>query len=176
MNLYQITEEIERIDDLLDRTNGDEAMMTPEDREAMEMFIEGLKTEANIKADGYARSIREMESRAKARRIESRALAEAAESEERRAERVKRFLLMCMERIGERQLVGQTWTLAVQKNGGARPVEVFGDPEQLPAQFVTTTVTVTPNKDALRKALEQNDPDAQAFAVLKDRGVSLRIR
>jgi hypothetical protein len=176
MNLYQITEEIERINDMLERTEGDESKMTDEDRQAMQMFVEGMMTEAHIKADGYARSIREIESRAKARRIESRELADAAASEERRAERVKRFILMCMERIGERQLVGMTWTLAVQRNGGARPVEVFGDPEQLPARFVTTTVTVTPNKDALRKALEQNDPDAQAFAELKDRGVSLRIR
>lgn len=174
MTLYRISEEIDRLDEMMERTQGDDAMMTDEDRDAVTAFIDGLKTEANIKADGYAKAIREMESRSKARRTEASVLSEMATADQRRADGLKRFLLQCMERIGERQLVGQTFTLAVQRDGGAAPVEVFGDAEAMPERFVR--VTKTPDRDAIRRALEQGDADAANFATLGERGVSLRIR
>ncbi len=174
ITLYKITEEIERINDIMDRTNGDDAMMTDEDREAMAMFAEGLRTEAHGKADGYARAIRELDARATARRVEAREMGQLATASEQRADRLKRFLVQCMERIGERQLVGQTFTLAVQRNGGATPVEVFGDTDAMPDRFVK--VKREPDRDAIRRALEQGDADAANFAALGERGVSLRIR
>lgn len=172
--LYQISVDADRIIEMMDRTQGSDALMTPEDIEANEAFLEGLRTEAGIKADGYARTIREYEARAAARRSEAKAMGELAATAERSAESVKRFVLWCMDRLDVKRIDGGSFTLAAQANGGKQPVEVFADVESLPAKFVRARIDA--DKDAIRDALLAGDADAAKFACLQPRGVSLRIK
>ena len=148
--------------------------MTPEDREANEAFLEGLRTETAIRADSVARAIRESEGRAAARRAEARSMTELAQSDEKRAEGLKRFLLACMDRLGVKRLDGAVFTLAAQANGGKQPVDVFVDTEKLPQRFTRSKVEA--DKDAIRDALLAGDVEASAVACLQPRGFSLRIK
>ena len=178
-NLYTLTEAIraesERIAEMMERTCGEEVMMTDEDRAATEAFVEGLRTEAGIKADGYARVIREYDSRAHARRLEAASIAEMARQDEARAERIRKFVMSCMERAGMKRLEGATFTLAVQANGGKQPVEVIEGVE-LPDRFVNVETIRKPNRDAIRDALLAGDAEAVQYATLRERGFSLRIK
>lgn len=177
-SLYELSEAIraeeERISDIMERTQGEEALMTPEDREAVSAFIDGLRTEANLKADGYARVVRNAEARAEMRRAEAKRLADMAAADERRAESIKRFVLFCMERAGMKRLEGQTFTLAAQANGGKQPVEVFAEADRLPERFVR--IKREADRDALRDAIIAGDAEAAQYAELRPRGVTLRIR
>lgn len=172
--LYQLSAEAERIAEMMERTDGDDALMTTADVEANEAFIEGLRTEADGKADGYARAIREHEARATARRAEAKAMAELAASAERSAESLKRFVLMCMERLGTKQLGDTGLRLCAQANGGKQPVDVFIEIEKIPARFVRTKVEA--DRDLIRDALLRGDLEAAKIATLQPRGVSLRIK
>lgn len=185
-NLYTLSEAIraesERIAEMMERTNGDDAFMTSEDKAARDAFIEGLRTEAGLKADGYARMILELETRAKLRSAEAVVLQERlsemremALSEQARADRYKRFVMSCMERAGMKRLEGATFTLAVQANGGKQPVEVIEGVE-LPDRFVNVEVTRKPNRDAIRDALLAGDAEAIQYATLRERGFTLRIK
>ncbi len=176
-NLYELTEAIraesERIAEMMERTQGDEALMTQEDREANGAFLEGLRTEAGLKADGYAKAIRQVDARAEMRREEARRIADMAAADERRADSIRRFLVQCMGRAGMTKLEGAVFTIAVQQNGGKQPVEVIEGVE-LPDRFVK--VTKSADREALRAALLAGDTEASQYAALGQRGVSLRIR
>lgn len=172
--LYQVSAEAERIVEMMDRTQGNAAMLTPEDIAANEAFLDGLRTEADGKADGYARAIREYESRATARRAEAKAMAELAASAERSAESIKTFVLACMERLGTKQLGDTGLRLCAQANGGKQPVDVFFEAEKIPVQFVR--VKVEADRDLIRDALLRGDAEAAKIATLQPRGVSLRIK
>ena len=178
-NLYTLTEAIraesERIAEMMERTCGDAALMTDDDRAATEAFVDGLRTEAGLKADGYARVIREYDSRAHARRLEAASIAEMARQDEARAERIRKFVMDCMSRAGMKRLDGATFTIAVQANGGKQPVEIIEGVE-LPDRFVSVEVVRKPNRDAIRDALLSGDAEAIQYATLRERGYSLRIK
>lgn len=172
--LYELADGAERIIEMMDRTDGNEAMMTAEDIAANEAFLDGLRTEADGKADGYARTIREFEARAKARREEARAMAELAASSERSAESLKRFVMFCMDRLGTKQLGDTGLRLCVQANGGKQPVDVFVEVDKIPERFIRTKAEA--DKDAIRDALLSGDAEAAKIAALQPRGFSLRIK
>ena len=178
-NLYTLTEAIraesERIAEMMERTNGDDAFLTAEDREARDAFVEGLRTEAGLKADGYARVIREYDARAQVRRTEATAILEMARQDEARSDRIRKFVMDCMERAGMKRLDGATFSLAVQANGGKQPVEIIEGVE-LPDRFVNIETVRKPNRDAIRDALLAGDAEAIQYATLRERGYTLRIK
>ena len=64
---------------------------------------------------------------------------------------------------------------ALVANGGKRAVRLDATPpEDLPARFARTVTTTTPDKDAIRKALEAGE--SLDFAVLEERGTRLSIK
>lgn len=144
-----------------------------EERVIFEAFLDGLRTEAELKADGYAKAIREYESRAEARRAEAKRLVELGQADENRAARLKRFLVWAFDALGVDRVKGQLFTLRVQKNGGKAPLDVHAPITDIPQRFLRQTWSV--NGDALREALEKDDPEAKAVACLMDRGRSIRI-
>ena len=172
MNLYRISEEVSRLCDMLEQEPMDGS---EERREAIALVVDGLREHANDSADRYATAIREMQATAKCRREEAARLRDLADAADNRADRLSRFLVECMDRIGVPRLEGQLFTLRVQRNGGSQPVDVLVAPEELPDRFREVTVTVRPDKDAIRKALEAGDEEARKVACLMERGRSLRI-
>lgn len=174
MNLYELSAEAERLDEMLERTLGEEALMSDEDRELHAAMLEGIRTEAEGFADGYARLIRDREGKAEALRAEARRLSEMAKSHEDRAERVRKFLLSCFERLGVKRMHGATFDLAAQANGGKQPVDVFAPIDAIPAYWIRTKQEI--DKDAIRDALLSDDPEAAKVASLMPRGFSLRIK
>lgn len=173
MNLYQISEEVSRLSDLLQRDADGEA--TAEDREALAAYVEGMKTLAEEKADGYAKAIREHQAMAKARREEAMRLRDLADAEDARADRLSRFVCDAMRKMGMDRMHGMVFKLRVQQNGGKQPIDVFAATDEIPPQWQDVTMTVKPDKEKLRAALEAGDAEAAKYACLMERGYGLRI-
>jgi hypothetical protein len=173
-SLYNISDELATLVDILDRTQLDDALMSPEDKATVEQRIAELRSAADGKTDGYARCVREYQTRADGRRAEANRLLEAAREDEARVERIKRFLMFALDRMGTPKIRGSLHEITVRANGGAASVDVFTPADVLPERF--RLVEYKPNKTAIREALERGDHEVGQFATLMERGRSIIIK
>ena len=168
MSLYAIKSEMESIlDAILDGgIDGQEA------QDALNAHLEGLDAALEDKADDYAGMIQSLNMRADARRAEAARIRQLAEMDAALADRLKERLKEAMESVGKLALDTTRFKLRVAANGGKQPLEVAIEPTALPQEF--QAVTVTANKDAIRKALEAGG--TVPGCTLLPRGTGLRIR
>ena len=168
MSLYAIRSEMESIlDAILDGgIDGQEA------QDALNAHLEGLDAALEEKADDYAALIQSLNIRAEARRSEAARMRQLAETDMALADRLKQRLKEAMEATGKVKIETPRFKLAVAGNGGKQPLEVAVEPTALPQEF--QAVTVTANKDAIRKALEAGG--TVPGCTLLPRGTGLRIR
>ena len=178
-NLYTLTEAIraesERIAEMMERTNGDDAFLTAEDVEADTAFLEGLRTEAGLKADGYAVLLKILDEEEASRRRLAKHFAEMADKTAKQIDSTKRYLIQRMQRCGMKRLEGSAFSVSVQANGGKQPVQVF-DGVTLPERFIRTNVETSPDNDKLRDALLSGDDEAKQYAELLPRGFHIVTR
>jgi hypothetical protein len=109
------------------------------------------------KAEATAWVVRELEARVEARRAAALALEEAAEREERAAERIRAYVLQAMQEAGVPRLAGETCEWRRQRNGGKVPLVVEAAAPELPDAFVRTKVVTEPDREAIRAALERGE-------------------
>jgi hypothetical protein len=168
MSLYAIKSEMESIlDAILDGgIDGQEA------QDALNAHLEGLDAALEDKADDYAGMIQSLNLRAEARKAEAARMRQLAETDAALADRLKERLKEAMEATGKLKLDTPRFKLSVAGNGGKQPLEVAVEPTALPQEF--QAVTVTANKDAIRKALEAGG--TIPGCTLLPRGTGLRIR
>jgi len=77
---------------------------------------------------------------------------------------------------GTRKIETSHFKLTIARNGGKQGIRLTVplEPEELPEKFQKVSIGL--DSDALRSALEKNDPIATAIAQLKPRGEHLRIK
>lgn len=77
---------------------------------------------------------------------------------------------------GARKIETSHFKLTIVRNGGKQGLQLIVplEPEELPEKFQKVSIGL--DSEALRSALEKNDPIATAIAQLKPRGEHLRIR
>ena len=170
--LFEITEDLLRLDALLSDLGGD---VTDEQLEAeITGWFAELGAERKVKIDNYVMLIAEMEARAEMRAAESERLKALARVDENNARRLRDRLKAHMEACGDTKLETNRFLLSLQKNGGKQRVTILLPVEQLPEFYTETQVTVVPDLDTIRQALEAGE--VLDFARLEPRGTSLRIR
>ncbi len=167
-NLYELSVEMQCLDVLLSQADNPD---TPEVKALIERAMD-LTTERKVKIEGCCRFIRELESRAEARRAEAKRLNERAEIAENAAERVKAFLMQAMTVMGIKKEDTEHFTVTVANNGGKTPMTV--DEAKVPAAYTTLEAVVKVDKERIRKELEEGK--ALGFAKLGERGQTLRIK
>lgn len=168
MNLYQITESLMKLQELLE---------DPEvDQQLVEDCISDYTEELEVKADGYAKVIRNLEANVTAVKAEISRLQNKKKACENGIERLKANLFYSMKQLNKQKVQTDLFTISIQKNGGALPVIVDVPTEDLPDECVI--VTEEPNKKALLELLQdpENKEYYSKFAHLGDRGESLRIK
>ena len=128
------------------------------------------------KAEGYVIRMKKLEADAKVRMDEAKRLSESGNALLKQSERLKGVLKMAMETLETEKIETGLFTVAIQKNGGAIPVEIDSAiaTDDLPEEYKKTVVTVSLNKDAIREALESGKE--LPFAKLGVRGASLRVK
>lgn len=174
-SLLEIGDDLRALNDLLDETGGE---VRPEVEAAFASLADGIAREEATKLDGCVNYLRRLEMEAAAARAEAEQYTAHAVARENRMRRFKEFLRGYIESSGRTKAQTATGrTLAVQANGGVVPIRWLRDsidPATLPDEWVVVKRTI--NTDAVRRALEERNPDALAIATLEQRGRHLRIR
>lgn len=170
--LLEIGDDLQALDDLLDEC-GEE--ITPEVEEAFASLFNAVAAEEAAKLDGCVNYLRRLEGEVSLARAEQDQYAQHARARENRIARFKRFLMEYLQRSGRTKATTATGrTVAVQQNGGKPPVRLVDgiDPATVPDHLVKRVLDL----DAIRRGLEEGDPDAKAIAMLDARGSHVRIR
>lgn len=175
--LFAITDDLIRLNDLLDEIEGDMNRLG-EMEPAITEFMDSLSGEESSKLDAYVNLIRQLESEAAVAKAEAEQYAKKGRTREARAQWLKDRLKMHMERTGRVKIETEHGrTVAIQKNGGSAPLVID------PAADIECIATTRPefvrvvkelNKDQIRKAIEAGE--SFGFAMIGERGTSLRIR
>lgn len=168
MNLYEITESLMKLQMLLE---------DPEvDQQLVEDTINDYQEELEVKADGYARVIKNMEGNIEAIDKELARLKAKKAAMKNGIDKLKANLYQSMTTLKKPKIKTDLFTIAIQKNGGALPVIVDVPTEQLPDECVI--VEEKPNLQNLAKLLADEDQAQKysKYAHFGERGESLRIK
>lgn len=168
-SMYTLDQEWYALEEALDENGGEFT------KEIEETFAELLHA-SKEKAGDYIAVIQiasEEEKMYKSQEKRFKALARTAGA---KAKWLKDRLLSAMQLRGEREYVTDVGKAKVTTNGGALPLMLLVDPEDLPEQFRIRTVTYSADTEALRHALTEGDASAEAVAYFEQRGEHLRIR
>lgn len=111
MTLYELTTEYMELLAMLEDPDVDEDLIAD--------TLEGIDGELEVKADGYARVMRQMDADAKAIKAEEERLANRRKSLENRAANLKSRLQQMMEITGKVKFKTELFSFGIQKNPAA---------------------------------------------------------
>lgn len=162
--LYDLTQDYKNLLDLAGSMDADEV-------ETFNDTLEAVLGEIEVKADGYAVVLAEIEGRINTvnREIGRLEAIESALSNTRR--RMIDRLKTAMEDIGKKEIKTDLHRFKIVRNGGKQPLDI--DEGCVPEEYTKTEVKQVPDKDKIRKALESGE--CLTFAHLEDRGTHLKI-
>ena len=102
-------------------------------------------------------------------KTEEAALAARRKTAERRVDSVKKYLTSCMESVGKDKVETVKARISFRKS-----VQVqIEDEAALPADYVTTTVTKSPDKTAIKKAI-QGGQDVTGASLIEKRNIQIK--
>lgn len=160
--LYEITGDYLRLLEMLEE---DENI----DPQAVADTLDGIEGEFEIKADGYARVMKELMAEAGKYDAEIQRMTARRDSLNNRGKMLKQHLYESMKSIGKLKFKTDLFSFGIQKNGGVQPIEIIPDVE-IPDDYCRKE----PDNAKIREALKNGEE--LPFAVLKDRGDHLVIR
>ena len=164
MNLYELTQQFQFLQDLLENPEVDQQMV--------EDTIADLELDIEEKADGYAKVIRNMEGIIAAIKQEQDRLASKKATLENSIKRLKTNLQEAMITTGKTKFKTELFSFSIQKNGGADPVIVDVETDELPDDLVT--IVEKPNLKAIADYIKETGD--LTYAHFGERGESLRIK
>ena len=162
MTLYEITGDYLR---LLEMMEDQDTVM---DTQVLADILDAIEGEFEIKSDGYARVIRELEADAQKYETEIRRMQGRMEVIKNRTKMIKNHLFDSMKATGKLKFKTDLFSFSIQKNGGLQPLEIVSDME-IPDEYCRKEPDNTKIRDALKDGKEL------PFAVLKERGEHLSI-
>jgi uncharacterized small protein (DUF1192 family) len=162
--LYDLTQDYRNLLDLAGSMDEDEI-------QAFNDTLEAVLGEIEVKADGYAVVLAEIEGRINIinKEIGRLEAIESALSNTRR--RMIDRLKTAMEDIGKKEIKTDLHKFKIVNNGGKLPITVQED--CVPEEYTKTEVKIIPDKDKIRAALESGE--VLPFASLGERGTHLKI-
>lgn len=113
--------------------------------------LEGLQGELQEKATNVAAFVRNLEASAAAIREAEKQMAERRQAIEKRAARIREYLLTNMQASGISKIESPWFVLAVRDNPEAVAIE---DEAALPAEYVLVKEVRSPDKAAIKDALK----------------------
>lgn len=165
MNLYELTDAYLQLQELMEDPDVDAQVIAD--------TMEGIEGELEIKAENYAKVIRNMEGSIIAIDHEQDKLAAKKAILKGNVKRLKDNLQNSMIATGKRKFKTDLFSFNIQKNGGKAPVILdVKDTSELPDDLVR--IKEEPDLDAIRQLIEKEG--TCKFAHLGERGESLRIK
>lgn len=166
-SLYKLTGEYLELLQMLEDEEIDEEIIID--------TLEGLDGEIEIKADNYAKLIRNLESTNEAIKKEVDRLTFRKTTFENRIKNLKEHLYNSMKLTGKTKFTTELFSFNIQKNGGKRVLTVDVDLELIPKEYKIPQ----PDKldgDKVRDLIKELGDDKCEFAHLEPQGESLRIK
>lgn len=160
--LYEITGQYLQLLEMLEEEDNLEEQVVKD-------TLEGLDGELEIKADGYARIIRELDAEAVKYEEEKKRLEERGNTLRNRSRILKEHLYNSMKLTGKHKFKTNLFSFGIQKNGGLQPMEIVPD-VIIPDEYLKKE----PDNTKIREAIKEGK--SLPFAVLKERGDHLVIR
>lgn len=160
--LYEITGDYLRLLEMLEE---DESI----DEQAFKDTLEGLDGEFEIKADNYARIIRNLNAEAEKFKAEIERMTVKMNAISNNSARLKQHLYDSMKATGKTKFKTDLFSFGIQKNGGLQPLEI-ADETKIPKRYMK----MVPDNKKIREALESGQK--LRFAALAERGEHLSIR
>lgn len=162
--LYELTNDYKSLLDLA-------GSMDENELQTFNDTLEGILGEIEVKADGYAVVLAEIEGRINtvSKEIGRLEAIESALSNTRR--RMIDRLKTAMEEIGTKEIKTDLHRFKIVGNGGKQPLDI--DEGCVPEEYMKKEVKMSPDKDKIRKALESGE--VLPFARLEERGTRLKI-
>lgn len=162
--LYQLTGYYQQLIEMLD---------DPEiDQQTFQDTIAAISDEIEVKAENYAKIIRNLEVNVESIALEQKRLAARKNVLENSITRLKTNLQEAMIIVGKTKFKTDLFSFNIQKNGGKLPVIIDVETNDLPDEFVV--ITEKPNLMAIGTYLETH-PHCN-FAHYGERGETLRIK
>ena len=158
--LYEITGDYLRLLEMLEENI---------DPQAFKDTLEGIEGEFEIKADGYARVLKELNAEADKYNAEIQHMAARRDSINNRGKMLKQHLYDSMKATGKLKFKTDLFSFGIQKNGGVQPMEILPD-VTIPDEYCRKEPDNAKIREALKNGAEL------PFAVLKERGEHLSIR
>jgi len=141
------------------------------DPEVIEATLEGIDAEIEIKADNYARIIRQLEADVAALKSEIERMTERKKSLENNISRLKANLQDAMIVTGKEKFKTDLFSFGIQNNP---PKVVIDDYAKIPVEYLIAQEPKVDNK-AIKDFLSTTDDKRSFFAHL-EQGKSLRIK
>lgn len=163
MNIYQLTGAYKLLENAI--------ALNPDDNELKEELAK-INDDIEVKADNYAKIIRNIEGDVLAIDAELKRLQNAKSSKINAVNRLKSNLMESMKQTGKTKFKTSLFGFSVAKNGGVAPIELTVKPEELPREL--QKVTIEADNKALREYIAETGDFS--YAVLKDRGEHLNIK
>lgn len=160
--LYEITGQYMQLLELLEDVDELEEQVIKD-------TLEGIEGELEIKADGYAKIIKEIDAEATKYEEEKKRLEKRGNALRNRSRILKEHLYNSMKVTGKTKFKTELFSFGIQKNGGLQPMEIVPDKE-IPDEYLKKEPDNTKIREALKEG--KNLP----FVVLKERGDHLVIR
>ena len=160
MTLYELTGQFLQVNEMA--ANGEI------DEETMQGTLESIECEIEVKAENYAKVIRNLESDAEMLKKEEERLYERRKTIENNIKRIKTNLENCMIAVDKKKFKTDLFSFNIQKNA---PALIIDNKNSIPAEYL---IQQEPKVDTvnLKKYLKENKAD---FAHL-EQSESLRIR
>lgn len=162
--LYELTNEFMELLDMLEDPEIEEQVVLD--------TLEGIDFELELKADGYAKVIKELEGSIETIKAEQTRLAKKKNTMEANIARLKNNLQDAMVKTGKTKFKTDLFSFNIQKNGGKAPVILdVKDTSELPDELVR--IKEEPDIEAIRKLIDAGECK---YAHYGERGESLRIK
>ena len=141
-----------------------------EDEQIYKDTLEGLQGEIDDKIEQWNRAIKNQEAERDALKGEYQRLYERYKTQDAQVSRMKDTLLMYLKAMGRKE-GGKVLMAKIVKNGGAQPLEILCQPEELPKAF--RKVKIEADNAAIRDALASGKK--LKFARLLERGEHIKV-
>ena len=109
-NIYELTRNYDEVLNMLYQDDVDEQMVLD--------TLESIEGDIEDKADNYAKIMKELETKAKARKEEAQRLSESAKVFENRVKALKSNLFNAMKETGKTRFATNLFSFSIAKNGG----------------------------------------------------------
>jgi hypothetical protein len=140
------------------------------DVESFGMAIDALQGEISAKVDGVVAVIRNLEALRDGIEAHIEKQAKRANVADKRAKWLRRYLMECLEELGERRIVSANSDVSIADNPAR--VEIYSY-ESIPSEYVVVTEQYRPNKILIKKALLEG-AEIPGASLVKDKRISIK--